>query len=751
MGHYRLTSCLVASTLITMGCEALDRELTIKVSAKTPSGEPVAGAIISIDGKMAGETNAYGAIQLNASFRPGSRHQISVTKSDEKYYFAPHVESLKISNDTSREIAVNSVMYLVPKPKKPLLSELNHNVVASGKMGEIPQGESPKGGFGAAREPLPPLSEIPEHRSAMTAQRDESTPSLATVHVYAGRLPLAAAKVTWLDRNSRILCVSNDRGRCALDAPLSMMGHGTLIISADGYMSELVPAPVKDKENIRVSLKPGSNVVIRVAKKSLWDTVPVAGAKIQLPRRAFVTGDFGLSAFIPDTNQETIQVSIPGSTALRSLSVSDLDTHDINEIPFATTADLGWKKINIEYPRVHPSASALLSEPMPLTEIFESLNQATRAVGGNLAEDHAMDKPDELRLIPVVIKDGGHYSVSVYNMNGQNGREAGTRMTLANAALGSSWKETLAAALTSAIESSPAPGIIVKASSGEFEFATKGRLAKSSARESLPDTIALASPGNIVTTTGVRKSDLGFLVSIQAAHTKSFAKPWSMIGAPVHYSTARSSGIVDLTSYPRIDQSFALTRQARKHLAEGDTDGALSALGAKMAADTPSTVLNLRQQILLESGRLTELERDMFSIIKSRHADLDSPQALVAEVNILRIQAESLPVLPNDKSLIERCGEIIERAAALDKSMSSATDLTSINLRFAAHLASRKRAQAADDLIALATIKSNFESLESRINAVPDTTPWKSSWARSAAEERKRLDFFSDSDSKQKM
>jgi hypothetical protein len=224
-----------------------------------------------------------------------------------------------------------------------------------------------------------------------------------------------------------------------------------------------------------------------------------------------------------------------------------------------------------------------------------------------------------------------------------------------------------------------------------------------------------------------------------------------MIGAPVHYSTARSSGIVDLTSYPRIDQSFALTRQARKHLAEGDTDGALSALGAKMAADTPSTVLNLRQQILLESGRLTELERDMFSIIKSRHADLDSPQALVAEVNILRIQAESLPVLPNDKSLIERCGEIIERAAALDKSMSSATDLTSINLRFAAHLASRKRAQAADDLIALATIKSNFESLESRINAVPDTTPWKSSWARSAAEERKRLDFFSDSDSKQKM
>ena len=106
------------------GCTPKDQAVRLKIEAKTNQGEPISGAVVSLDGKPVGETDLSGHFVTDQTIPTGTKPRLEVKKDSDTYYFAPYYESFAVNEGTAAgdesvvlEKEFKATLYFVPKPK----------------------------------------------------------------------------------------------------------------------------------------------------------------------------------------------------------------------------------------------------------------------------------------------------------------------------------------------------------------------------------------------------------------------------------------------------------------------------------------------------------------------------------------------------------------------------------------------------------------------------------------------------------
>lgn len=108
-------SFLLTALMLT-GCTGKEATVALTANVKTNQGDPVQGAVVSIDGKALGETNLNGIFETRINVPVGLKNKVEVKKESESYYFAPYYESFTLADSLAQELTLNAVLYFVPKP-----------------------------------------------------------------------------------------------------------------------------------------------------------------------------------------------------------------------------------------------------------------------------------------------------------------------------------------------------------------------------------------------------------------------------------------------------------------------------------------------------------------------------------------------------------------------------------------------------------------------------------------------------------
>jgi hypothetical protein len=732
-------SSLMFSAYTLSACHATNRNLTIKISAKTPAGTPVAAASVFIDGKLAGETNAFGSIQVLANLSNNSRHLIRVSKSDEKYYFAPHIESLKITKKTPDEVSVTSTMYLVPKPKKNLAAEPSPALEKS----VPPHNQNPVDD--AQKIDSPALAVIPEIKSPTSQNEPTSAPkTMLNVHVYSGRLALPKAKVTWVLDSLSASCESNERGRCLLEIPTHTTGNASIVVFANGYQASTITAPLNAKDNVRISLKTGSNYLFRVVKKSTWSLHPIASATVGCGSANSTTDAQGLVALSCDspTTQGIFSVSVKNSSASREIKSQDLDSLVVNEIPFASNEEAYWKNIYSSFFRIMPSAASLTSAPLPLSEILDSLSETSELNGVHLTQNKDNLGLGSLDLVPVISSKAEKYMVAWYrHIKDRQYASLSAEFEISNPSLKSAWKTALTASLQQALTKSPSPAIIIKASQSKIEVSGKQLFDMPSEINFSNLRVASASPENVINFNKIERTQTGYKIDLAPESQSQFSKPWNHIGRVVWMTPKQGEHLIDLTPLQSLDPTFAMIQRARKLMDEGNAEELAKEFSSHEEVANSSQVVALRHSFLQQTGKHAELMKDLYKLINESYGNNQIDRAINAEISLLRVQTEIIPVIMHDKDIIEKLSEVIARCDSLKNEMNATDALTLVNLKYTALLAARKRAQISDDLVTMATLKSDLDQIMAILQQTPDHASWKENWIKTARIESKYLEF----------
>ncbi len=107
---------LFLTLALLSGCTGKEATVALQATVKTNQGDPVQGAVISMDGKVLGETNLQGVFETKVNVPVGVKKKIEVKKESDAYYFAPYYESFTLADSAPQELALSAVLYFVPKP-----------------------------------------------------------------------------------------------------------------------------------------------------------------------------------------------------------------------------------------------------------------------------------------------------------------------------------------------------------------------------------------------------------------------------------------------------------------------------------------------------------------------------------------------------------------------------------------------------------------------------------------------------------
>lgn len=276
--------------------------ITLKVHVKTPEGEDINGAHVSMDGEEVGETNAFGTFTYEFKADKESLHKVEIAKESEHYYFAPFAASKKLPKIARYEWAVDSTLYMVPKPR-PTKSNLAADITVDEQSasadailpGNIASGSRDAGilnGFPFLEEGLNLRSEMDltlssaERKSADTSQLDEAP--LFTVHTSVGSELLANTEVygCFAGKAPELLCKSNDRGRCVVrHATAGDLASWSLIVKHPTSKTQIVTGPFERNANLRVSMVAGRSEDYVFLYDDIGSSPPAANVSVA------VTGD----------------------------------------------------------------------------------------------------------------------------------------------------------------------------------------------------------------------------------------------------------------------------------------------------------------------------------------------------------------------------------------------------------------------------------------------------------------------------
>jgi phosphoribosylformylglycinamidine (FGAM) synthase PurS component len=128
MTVFRIASFAIVMSFLS--CVRNQTNVTLKVHVKTPEGEDINGAIVSLDSEQVGETNAFGTLSYSFKSEKEAVHKLEIVKESDSYYFASYADSKTLPKASSYEWAVDSTLYMVPKPR-PTKLNLSADITAT--------------------------------------------------------------------------------------------------------------------------------------------------------------------------------------------------------------------------------------------------------------------------------------------------------------------------------------------------------------------------------------------------------------------------------------------------------------------------------------------------------------------------------------------------------------------------------------------------------------------------------------------
>lgn len=265
-----LKIALFAILMSSLGCVRKQTNINLQVHVKTPEGEDISGAIVSLDREEIGETNAFGTLTYSFKAEQGSDHRVDVTKEAETYYFAAYSETKKIPKIASSEWRLEGIMYMVPKPR-PTKSNLAAEIISDTDEKSqdnhstelVPVAHRDSGLLNA----FPFLDEDINSKSELDLSAVEGTFAALsdadpqfTVHTHMGHDPLANVEVysCIAGKIPELLCKSNNRGRCVVRAtgPTST-SVWSLIVKHPTSRTQIINGPFERSSNVRLSMVSG--------------------------------------------------------------------------------------------------------------------------------------------------------------------------------------------------------------------------------------------------------------------------------------------------------------------------------------------------------------------------------------------------------------------------------------------------------------------------------------------------------------
>jgi hypothetical protein len=105
------------------GCTAKEATVALTANVKTNQGDPVQGAVVSMDGQAIGETDLNGVFTTRVNVPVGERKRIEIKKESDAYYFAPYYENFTLADAQPQELSLNAVLYFVPKPQTTMAAQ----------------------------------------------------------------------------------------------------------------------------------------------------------------------------------------------------------------------------------------------------------------------------------------------------------------------------------------------------------------------------------------------------------------------------------------------------------------------------------------------------------------------------------------------------------------------------------------------------------------------------------------------------
>jgi hypothetical protein len=738
---------IVSLILSLHSCDARVGTAHFDISAKTPDGKPVSGALVILDGEEIGQTNAFGTFVVDAKLPVDKFHKISITKDDIAYYYAPYFETFKVVSGATKAMPLSPTMYIVPKPRPTRSEKTQASNVADLPSSPASTAATPQ--LDNSPHPLEllnklPLLSLPEASLAIgvaSVPAAKTTQSMFTIHVYNGRSILTDSDVTWItSHNSEPVvetkCVTNDRGRCIINSNAQNQTEGTLLVEHAGFKSVARNISLTSNSNTRISLDPGRSISLKTLEVTPWRQKPLDGVTIRQH-----------GAIVATTNAQGIAVvdvrgGAPGPLELESLSQKTIIhvTPSLQQsaqlvAKFPAPAKTSWP-IRLLYP-LHVSSDVKQESDLVGVALGEgTLITTAEATKSDLPPSRWIDLPtDSIALLPVLQVNEGRYSLKICAFTHQGMIATSEPVVLRNPRLSDSWKRTSDQAIKSLLQKMPWPGLVSSIQSGHITLSINPQFIHKE------DRVAIDSPEGLLTAkvTSVTNDNVQakLLDSPQNGSPMSSANEWTLMGASARKITlddlelAKSKS--EFVSLKMAGHESRSLRLAKKLLVENNTAEALKELLKITEVDANNLpAMQMKASISRTLGNSADVMRDLYKILEISAASGLKNSALGAEINLIRTQTENLFVVPGDKTIAARFGELADQSHTLKAevtALGSRFANGALMLEFNAILARRKKAECEEDLIALATLPAVWSDFEATLDDYPwsptETALWK--------------------------
>ena len=134
--------------------------------------------------------------------------------------------------------------------------------------------------------------------------------------------------------------------------------------------------------------------------------------------------------------------------------------------------------------------------------------------------------------------------------------------------------------------------------------------------------------------------------------------------------------------------------------------------------------------------------------MKTSIADGQEFFAELSEANILRMQAQSLPVIEKEPALGERLSYLAHRADAIYASIKNPNPQLALTLQYTKLVATRKKAECEDDIVTLASLSSQLNLLESLVHQLAGEARDKDAWSALIKTEKSKISMTASDDIK---
>ncbi len=745
MRQHTIIVSIFMVTLMPLACKGNGSSINLAIKAKSADGFPVAGAIATLDDNVIGETNGFGTLNIKIDITGDSRHKLTLTKDDEKYYFAPHIETFTTNAEETKNVVVDALMYTVPKPK------LSKKIKSEAQNKE----QTPTTNLNASIYPeksnlgMLPLLNLPSEQfnnSSTENTARESINQIFTVHVYSGRFPVGNASVTFSSSTGDVSnCASNERGRCVLETSYYLPADGTLTIQRDGYRSISIPFHADESTNYRLSIEPGSSLDVMAEVSGPWKSLPAENIVVRIknlkPSAVMASTNKSGFATIPIEAKFPLEVELFNKItgAMQKHIVEDSKSLQI-KARFSDESMSGWSQWH-RYP-IHLNEEAAKESGLVDYERLEASLQ-------NRYPDQPQDQDprkfnslsrDAIAILPLVRKNekGTELGIAAFTSKGKIAESLFT--TIATSSITEEqWLNAYETAVRNLNQKLPWPGTVQGIKNRELVVSIKTDFLGKD------DRLTIETPQGPMSATITKLGRTEARVSLDMASHLNAADLVKIIGARAQkiVHSAQSSGkesVIDIEKLISIKTEHKGRRLAKKYLAENNQDAALEILLSSLDPNAPS-LEDLQMAAVIESHRskidgLTSVLKRMLSTAVKTGATGAIP---IIETNLLLVQVETMPAIPNDKQAADRFLEIMSKTKELKAEISpqSETSPESIALSYIRLTAQQKAAESADDTLMLATMADAWSVFEKALVANGVGTQ-EDAWKAHASKQKSR-------------